>query len=187
MGTPLTVQVVVADEDGFILFQEDTTDGMGDPGEDVTTFSNNARVRVGRVHNEDGDNLKNWFGWIHLKNLTIAQGATINSAILSVYHHAHDGFDTGESWWDNELTDPEEGMVVKAEDTDSASKPANYAAVDGWTLTSASATVTSFIDADEYNDPEMGPTGEATESFTSNWYPRSAHSGANPDTDGLEI
>jgi len=57
-------------------------------------------------------------------------------------------------------------MTVKAEDIDSASKPTTYAAVNGWTLTSASATVSSFIDAED-NDLDALPDEE----FEAAWYP----------------
>jgi hypothetical protein len=55
-------------------------------------------------------------------------------------------------------------MVVKAQDTDSGAKPANYSTVNGWTLTTASATASSFIDASQ---GMMGPNEE----FSAGWYP----------------
>ena len=147
--TALTVQVVAANEDGFITYF-DLGPGMGE----ATGYSNNAKVRIGR---ESSSEEKDYFGWVHLKNLTIAQGATINNAKLYLYWHASTGFDDG---------DPSEGMTVKAEDINSAARPANYAAVAGWTLTSASATVSSFIDASP-NEETMGPNEE----FSAGWYP----------------
>ena len=161
----LTVQVAANDEDGYIFFGEDQSGGMMGGG-DTTTFSNNAKVRIGH-DNSDASTVGVYFGWVHLKNLTIEQGATINNAKFHVYHHANAGFDEG--------SDPSEGMTVKAEDTDDASKPGNYSAVSGWTLTSASATVSDFIDADTGG---MGPN----ESFNDAWYPTHASPGA-----GLEI
>lgn len=149
--TALTVQVVAADEDGYILFGDDQTGFMGN----TEVFSNNAKVRIGR-DNSDGSHHNTYFGWAHLKNLTIAQGATINSAKLYLYWHADSGFDAS--------GDPSEGMVVKAQDVDSGAKPANYSTVNGWTLTTASATVSSFIDASQ---GMMGPNEE----FSAGWYP----------------
>ena len=145
--TTLTVQVALADEDGFITFGDGY--GMGD----TETLTNNAKVRIGR----DATTPEDYFGWVHLKNLTIAQGATINNAKLYLYWNASSGFGT---------LDPSEGMTVKAEDIDSASKPTTYAAVNGWTLTSASATVSSFIDAEDYN-----MDGLPDEEFAAGWYP----------------
>jgi hypothetical protein len=149
--TALTVQVAVADEDGYILFGDDQTGFMGN----TETFSHNAKVIIGR-DNSDASTLITYFGWAHLKNLTIAQGATINSAKLYLYWHASAGFDSS--------GDPSEGMVVKAQDTDSGAKPANYSTVNGWTLTTASATASSFIDASQ---GMMGPNEE----FSAGWYP----------------
>ena len=158
----LTVQVAANDEDGYILFGDDQTGFYGN----TTTFSHNAKVRIGR-DNSSGQTNDSYFGWIHLKNLTIAQGATIDSAKLFVYHHANAGFDGG--------SDPGEGMTVQAEDVDDASKPGNYSTVNGWTLTTASATVSSFIDA-SYGG--MGPN----ETWNNAWYPTHADPSA-----GLEI
>jgi hypothetical protein len=149
--TALTVQVAVNDEDGYILFGDDQTGFMGN----TETFSHNAKVIIGR-DNSDASTLITYFGWAHLKNLTIAQGATINSAKLYLYWHASAGFDSS--------GDPSEGMVVKAQDTDSGAKPANYSTVNGWTLTTASATASSFIDASQ---GMMGPNEE----FSAGWYP----------------
>ena len=78
--TALTVQVVAANEDGFITYF-DLGPGMGE----ATGYSNNAKVRIGR---ESSSEEKDYFGWVHLKNLTIAQGATINNAKLYLYWHA---------------------------------------------------------------------------------------------------
>ena len=149
--TALTVQVAVNDEDGYILFGDDQTGFMGN----TETFSHNAKVIIGR-DNSDGSHNNTYFGWLHLKNFTIAQGATINSAKLYLYWHASAGFDSS--------GDPSEGMVVKAQDTDSGAKPANYSTVNGWTLTTASATASSFIDASQ---GMMGPNEE----FSAGWYP----------------
>lgn len=146
--TALTAQVVAANEDGFITYFDPG------PGQDaITGYSNSTKVRIGRESSSSLD----YFGWVHLKNLTIAQGATINNAKLYLYHHTSTGFGDG---------DPSEGMTVKAEDTDDAARPADYAAVAGWTLTSASATVSSFIDASP-NEETMGPNEE----FSAGWYP----------------
>ena len=156
--TELIVQVSGADEDGYIIFYDG--EGLGD----TTGYSSSSKVIIGR---DSLNNLEDHFGWVHLKNLTIAQGSTINSAKLYVYHHSSAGFD--------QSADPSEGMTVKAEDTDDAARPADYAAVAGWTLTSASATVSSFIDADEGME---GPNEE----FNNAWYPTHAD-----PTAGLEI
>ena len=164
--TALTVQVTENDEDGYINFGEDQM-GMGGDKEDFTT---NARVKVGQ-HTQSGlggdYEPDTYSGWIHLKNLTIAQGATINSAKLHFYHHASDGFEMG--------GDPSEGFTVKAEDTDDASKPTQYSHVTGWTLTTAGVATGSLIDADEGG---MGPN----ETFANQWYPTHASAGT-----GLEI
>lgn len=156
--TALTVQVAAANEDGFITYF--------DLGMEIETtgYSNSTKVRIGR----DVDNQEDYFGWVHLKNFTIAQGSTINNAKLYLYYDTSTGFDTG---------DPSEGMTVKAEDIDSAARPADYAAVAGWTLTSASATVSSFIDASQNYE-----TFEANETFAGQWYPTHAD-----PTAGLEI
>ena len=157
--TALTVQVAAANEDGFISFMDGY--GMGD----TTEYSNNSKVKIGR----DSSLPEDYFGWVHLKNFTITQGSTINSAKFYVYFHSQTGFDES-------MGDPVEGMTVKAEDTDNATRPANYSAVAGWTLTSASATVSSFIDADE------GMEGGPNEQFANQWYPTHAD-----PTAGLEI
>ena len=159
--TALTIQVAANDEDGYIFHGDDQTGFMGD----TETFSNNSKVRIGH-DNSDASTVGIYYGWLHLKNFTIAQGSTINSAKLYLYWHASAGFDGGGGGGG----DPSEGMVVKAEDIDSGSKPANYNAVTAWTsstgLTSASATVSSFIDASP-NDETMEPNEE----FSAGWYP----------------
>ena len=162
----LTVQVTENDEDGFIRLG---VDGMGMAGGNVTEFTTNARVKIGQHSMAGGSSYDpdTWWGWIHLKNLTIAQGTVITSAKLHFYHHANNGFDGS--------TDPGEGFTVKAEDTDDASKPTSYSDVNGWTLTSASASTSSLIDADPGG---MGPN----ESFNNAWYPTHASAGT-----GLEI
>lgn len=164
--TTLTVQVAAGSEDGYLGEGDDW--GMG--GTDHLEFSNGSKVTIGR---DESNLMTDYWGWIHLRDLTIPQGATIDSATLHLYYHSSTGFD--------QLMDPGEGMTVKAEDTDDASVPTNYSTVDGWTLTSASATVSSFIDADEDTGGEMGG-GEALEEFANQWYPTHADS-----TAGLEI
>ena len=166
----LTVQVTENDEDGYINFGEDQM-GMGGDKEDFTT---NARVKVGQ-HTQSGMGgdyePDPYFGWIHLKNLTIAQGATINSAKLHFYHHANNG----SGFEGSGSGDPGEGFTVKAEDTDNASKPTQYSHVTGWTLTSAGVATGSLIDAD------LGMEGP-NETFNNAWYPTHASAGS-----GLEI
>lgn len=169
--TALTVQVVAADEDGFITYGEDQS-GMG--GGNLTSITTNAKVKVGQY--SQGGELGSSYsyephtftGWVHLKNFTIAQGATINSATLHFYHNANDGFGT--------FSDPNEGMTVAAQDIDDASKPTSYAHVNGWTLTSASVSTGSLIDAssDDFSSPNQ--------TFNNAWYPTHASAGA-----GLEI
>ena len=163
----LTVQVVANDEDGYIRFGEDGGMGMG--GGDITQFVTNARVKVGQHSMAGGSSYEpdTFYGWIHLKNLTIEQGATINNAKLHFYHHANNGFDMS--------SDPGEGFTVKAEDTDDASKPTSYSDVNGWTLTSAGVSTGSLIDA---SPGGMGPNEE----FANQWYPTHASAGT-----GLEI
>ena len=164
--TALTVQVAVADEDGYIRLGSDES---GFSGGDITQFITNAKVVVGQ-HSDSGlggsYNPDVYTGWIHLKNLTIAQGATIDNAKLHFYHNANNGFDSG--------TDPGEGITVAAQDVDDASKPTAYAHVNGWTLTSATVATGSLIDGD------VGMEG--AESFNNAWYPTHASAGA-----GLEI
>ena len=166
--TALTVQVVANDEDGFIRLG---VDSGGFYGGNTTAFTTNARVKVGQHSQAGGSSYEpdTYWGWIHLKNLTIPQGATINEAKLHFYHHANNGFD--------QMEDPGEGFTVKAEDTDSASKPTSYAHVSGWTLTSAGVATGSLINAD-MGDSCMGPDQE----FADQWYPTHASAGA-----GLEI
>tara|TARA_R110000824_G_scaffold168645_2_gene345612 strand:+ start:25 stop:744 length:720 start_codon:yes stop_codon:yes gene_type:complete len=165
--TALTVQVAAADEDGFIRFGEDQSGFMGDE----TTFTTNSKVFMGRHTGSSlGDSSYDpdtYTGWIHLKNLTIAQGATINNAKLHFYHNANSNFDAE--------GDPGEGFTVAAQDVDDASKPTQYSHVTGWTLTSATVATGSLIDASEGG---MGPN----ESFNNAWYPTHASAGA-----GLEI
>jgi hypothetical protein len=171
--TALTVQVVAADEDGFITYGEDQG-GMG--GGNLTTITTNAKVKVGQysqmgeLGSDPGSYEPFTFtGWVHLKNFTIAQGATINNAKLHFYHNANDGFGT--------MSDPGEGFTVVAQDVDSASKPTSYADVNGMTpLTSASVATGDFIDAssDDFSSPN--------ETFNNAWYPTHAIAGA-----GLEI
>ena len=162
----LTVQVVAADEDGFIRFGEDQSGFMGDE-----TFTTNARVKIGRhtgtTLGDSSYDPDTYSGWIHLKNFTIAQGSTINNAKLHFYHHANNNFDSE--------GDPGEGFTVAAEDTDDASKPTQYSHVTGWTLTSATVSTGSLIDASE---GMMGPNEE----FANQWYPTHASAGT-----GLEI
>ena len=167
--TALTVQVAVADEDGFI---ENARDDMGMGGGHVTTITTNAKVKVGQysMSGELGGSYDphTFTGWVHLKNFTIAQGSTINSAKLHFYHNANAGFAT--------FSDPGEGMTVAAQDIDDASKPTTYAHVNGWTLTSASVATGSLIDAD--SDDFSSPN----ETFNNAWYPTHASAGS-----GLEI
>jgi len=169
--TALTVQVVAADEDGFITRGDDD---MGMSGGNITTITTNAKVKVGQysLMGDLGGSYEphTFTGWVHLKNFTIAQGATINSAKLHFYHNANAGFDNIMNG------DPGEGMTVAAEDVDSASKPTSYADVNGMTLTSASVATGSFIDAnsDDFSSPN--------ETFNNAWYPTHASAGT-----GLEI
>jgi len=169
--TALTVQVVAADEDGFITRGDDD---MGMSGGNITTITTNAKVKVGQYSamGELGGSYEphTFTGWVHLKNFTIAQGATINNAKLHFYHNANAGFDNVTNG------DPSEGMTVAAEDVDSASKPTSYADVNGMTLTSASVATGSFIDAD--SDDFENPN----ETFNNAWYPTHASAGT-----GLEI
>ena len=162
--TALTVQVAVADEDGYIRLG---TDESGFSGGDLEQFVTNAKVVIGQ-HTDSGlggsYSPDVYTGWIHLKNLTIAQGATINNAKLHFYHNANNGFGTG--------TDPDEGFTVAAQDTDDASKPTQYSHITGWTLTSATVATGSLINAG----------GMSAESFNNAWYPTHASAGA-----GLEI
>ena len=164
--TALTVQVVAADEDGYIRLG---VDDMGMAGGNVEEFSTNARVKIGQHSTMGGSSYEpdTWCGWVHLKNFTITQGSTINNAKLHFYHHANNGMDTG--------SDPGEGFTVKAEDTDDASKPTTYGHVNGWTLTSAGVATGSLIDA---STGGMGPN----ETFANQWYPTHASAGT-----GLEI
>ena len=173
--TELIVQVVAGDEDGFITFAADDSEMYGG---DITTITTNAKVKVGQwiMTGEIGGNeglereSMTFTGWVHLKNFTIAQGATIDNAKLHFYHNANAGFDTMNG-------DPGEGMTVAAEDVDSASKPTSYADVNGMTLTSASVATGSFIDA---SDDDM--SGGPDETFNDAWYPTHASAGT-----GLEI
>ena len=176
--TALTVQVVAADEDGFITFADG---GSHHSGTDITTITTNAKVKVGQYsqmgelgsHFEIEREFMTFTGWVHLKNFTIAQGATINSATLHFYHNDNAGFED----FNSSQYDPNEGMTVAAEDVDSASKPTSYADVNGMTLTSASVATGSFIDASD-EDYSGGPD----ETFNDAWYPTHASAGT-----GLEI
>jgi len=168
--TALTVQVVAADEDGFIRYGEDSMGMAGGNEESITT---NAKVKIGQHTSSgglgDGTYEPDTFtGWVHLKNFTIAQGSTINSAKLYFYHNANNGFDQGQ--------DPNEAFTVAAQDVDDASKPTAYGHVNGWTLTSATVATGSLIDAN--SDMGMG----ANEEFNNAWYPTHAD-----PTAGLEI
>jgi hypothetical protein len=176
--TALTVQVVAADEDGFITFADGSSHWSG---EDITTITTSAKVKVGQWTDMgeigSGEGLEyeamTFTGWVHLKNFTIAQGATIDNAKLHFYHNANAGFEDFNSF----LYDPGEGMTVAAEDVDSASKPTSYADVNGMTLTSASVATGSFIDS---NDDDMDYSPDET--FNDAWYPTHGTPGA-----GLEI
>jgi len=162
----LTVQVVAADEDGYIRLGVDESEMAGG---DTEEFVTNGKVKVGQHSSMGGSSYEpdTYSGWVHLKNITITQGSTINNAKLHFYHHANNGFDQGQ--------DPDEGFTVKAQDTDDASKPTTYGHVNGWTLTSAGVATGSLIDAEEGG---MGPN----ETFANQWYPTHASAGT-----GLEI
>ena len=134
--TALNISVTHNDDDGYVGIW---TDGGEESGND-NIFNNSANIlRMGwDTENYTPDEYQ-FYAWFRFQNVTIPAGATIDDAVIKVYHSDNSGFDS---------SDPSEGMIVKAHDINTAPRPANYAQVNGVTRASNTATTSSFIDVD---------------------------------------
>ena len=139
--TALNISVTHNDDDGYVGIW---TDGGEESGND-NIFNNSANIlRMGwDTENYTPDEYQ-FYAWLRFQNVTIPAGATIDDAVIKVYHSANTVSDAG--------SDPQEGMIVKAHDINTAPRPANYAQVNGVTRASATATTSSFIDVDEMEE-----------------------------------
>ena len=135
--TALNISVTHNDDDGYVGIW---TDGGEESGND-NIFNNSASIlRMGwDTQNYTPDEYQ-FYAWLRFQDVTIPAGATIDDAVIKVYHSANTVSDAG--------SDPGEGMIVKAHDINTAPRPANYAQVNGVTRASYTATTSSFIDVD---------------------------------------